>query len=465
MALSVPQQVNITKLTQNAEEPSNPEPSENEEHSLDYHIIKSAASNANLKSNRGSKESKRGKQPVDAQELAFKLKQKVKTETNHRLNQLKQKQSDISTKLKARELELRRKSLRDALATNSDISYQSHSPRSPRSVSSRTAELLQQQQALSRTINRKRKHSLTERVVQREAENVEIKWSAPQLEAIDVMSDLLLSEMRPTLQSAAEDVEELQMKQCNFLEHFSKSSIWFDKEQRQRLNAMSRAMNKVPSYRRKLAVMQSKMSDIDDRIQRMKRETVLMKEEMGMQDWIGRRSFSGQWRITSRTFSWWKLWFVVLKAKHPLWFPSLLSFQIFEVSSSDFRKGHRRSHHENFKCRLPSGVSNRLMLNMDKINKMHSGNRTNAKTNSSLRFCEIFKIFENLLDFQDFARTSSFCEIFENLFENLLARSSRICEILWILRDFGEFARSSRFCEILWILRDLLDFARFSRIC
>merc|ERR1711879_324392 len=125
---------------------------------------------------------------------------------------------------------------------------------------------------------------LTAAGYQREIENVKIQWSKDQLEAIDTVSEILLSEMRPSLESAVEDLDELHLRQCNFLENFSKQSIWFNKEQRQRLNAMSSTMNKVPTYRRKLVAMRKGMNEISKTVERMKTETVIMKQELGLQD-------------------------------------------------------------------------------------------------------------------------------------------------------------------------------------
>merc|ERR1712087_419223 len=110
----------------------------------------------------------------------------------------------------------------------------------------------------------------------------EIKWNAEQLSAIDTMGTILTDQMVPSLKSAVEDIAELKIQQCNFLENFTKSSLWFNKEQRQRLNAMSRTMNKVPGYRRKLASIQRKMKSVSWNVEQMKRDTAAMKQELGL---------------------------------------------------------------------------------------------------------------------------------------------------------------------------------------
>ena len=71
------------------------------------------------------------------------------------------------------------------------------------------------------------------------------------------------------------------MRQDKFLENFSKSSIWFNKEERQRLNEMSRTMNKIPFYRRKLFAMKQKIDDISNKVNKLKKDTNQLKNKIG----------------------------------------------------------------------------------------------------------------------------------------------------------------------------------------
>ena len=72
------------------------------------------------------------------------------------------------------------------------------------------------------------------------------------------------------------------IRQETFLENFSKSSIWFTKEEKERLNEMSRTMNKIPAYKRKLSAMQQKIQDITNKVNKLKRDTNQLKTKIGI---------------------------------------------------------------------------------------------------------------------------------------------------------------------------------------
>eukprot|EP01083_Nonionella_stella_P291610 992156_1 len=140
----------------------------------------------------------------------------------------------------------------------------------PMSVSNRTAELLQQQKLLSQTVSMGRKQFMTEQV--RAKENIEIKFNDEQLKAIDIMADIFKTQTKQPLNAVVDDIQELQTRQEKVLANISKSAIWFNKEERKRLNEMSTVMNKVPHYRKKLSSMKQKVQDIQNKVDKLKRD-------------------------------------------------------------------------------------------------------------------------------------------------------------------------------------------------
>eukprot|EP01084_Bolivina_argentea_P275515 469890_1 len=221
------------------------------------------------------KTTKRKKQEaVDAKELAQKFKRSVKTKGDKTISKLKQKQSDITFKIMKHSNELRKKEMRQTLAATQQ---------KPMSVSNRTAELLQQQKLLSQTVSMGRKQFMTEQV--RAKENIEIKFNDEQLKAIDIMADIFKTQTKQPLNAVVDDIQELQTRQEKVLANISKSAIWFNKEERKRLNEMSTVMNKVPHYRKKLSSMKQKVQDIQNKVDKLKRDTNLLKNKIGIKQY------------------------------------------------------------------------------------------------------------------------------------------------------------------------------------
>eukprot|EP01084_Bolivina_argentea_P240889 404546_1 len=199
---------------------------------------------------------------VDALELANKFKhtfrtrkELLKAETDKRIKQLKQTQSDISLRLQQRGDEVKQRELRDALNANPK-----QSP-SQTSVSNRTAQLLQQQKRLSQVVSVHRKQFVTQQV--KSKEHLETGFNEEQLDAIDTMSKIFEMQIKQSLGLVVDDMEELQLRQEKCLQNISKSKLWFTKEERHTLNEMSTAMDKVPKYRKKLATMTQRVQEIN----------------------------------------------------------------------------------------------------------------------------------------------------------------------------------------------------------
>mmetsp|Transcript_11989 Transcript_11989/g.18095 ORF Transcript_11989/g.18095 Transcript_11989/m.18095 type:complete len:324 (+) Transcript_11989:27-998(+) len=192
---------------------------------------------------------------IDPKELALKLKQNFKNRTDQTLHQMREFRNVLSAMTKT---------------TQTDGV-----------VSNKTAQLLQEQKLLSQTVRLQQRQTDIEKIKrQHQQQDMDVQFNEQQLQHIDVMSKLLVQQCQPPLNSLVVDIEELQARQDQFLHQFSRSSIWFNKEQRQRLNEMSKVMNEVPAYRRKLQSMQQKMNDISYKVTKLKRNTQQLKKRI-----------------------------------------------------------------------------------------------------------------------------------------------------------------------------------------
>merc|ERR1712228_637157 len=111
----------------------------------------------------------------------------------------------------------------------------------------------------------------------RASEAMQIELNEEQNKAIDAMSQIFAIQTKEPLLCIVDDIKELQLRQTQILKNASKASIWFNKEQRIRLNEMSKTMNKITAYRKKLHSMKQSVANIDKKSKQTEKRNKLLK--------------------------------------------------------------------------------------------------------------------------------------------------------------------------------------------